>query len=206
MKWNRNESKESSRHQGGAESVNTTRQQFAAGRAGRTARGGVFAALGVVVMMLGGVIPLATFACPALAGIVLLPVLVETGKRMALGSYVAISVLSLILCPDKEMALVFAFLGYYPVVKWDLERIRNRGVRLAVKLGIFNGAAGAMMLMIAYVLQWQAIMAEYAAMSAWMLAAFVLMSNATMLLYDRTLVIMMYVYLKKLRPNLVRGH
>lgn len=167
---------------------------------------GVFAGLGVVMMLLGGVIPMATFTCPAFAGLVLLPILVEAGKRMALGAYVVISILSMLLCPDKEMALLFAFLGYYPVIKWNLDRISNRGLRVAAKLGIFNAAAGAMLMLIAYVLQWQAIMAEYAEMSAVMLAAFAVMANVTMLLYDRVLMIMMFIYMKKLRPKLMRGH
>ena len=48
------------------------------------ALGAVLSALAVVVMMLGGLIPAATFCCPILAGFVLIPVLFEGGAAMAL--------------------------------------------------------------------------------------------------------------------------
>ena len=48
-------------------------------------------ALGVIVMMLGGVIPVMTFCSPAIAGLTLLPVLSEYGKKWALAAWAAIS-------------------------------------------------------------------------------------------------------------------
>lgn len=166
---------------------------------------GMMTALGVAVMLMGGVIPLATFCCPALAGLVLLPVMAEAGRKLAMGAYVAIAALALMLCPDKEAALLFAFLGYYPVVKFRMDRIRPGVLRLAAKLAVFNAAAGATLVTAAYVLGMQAILAEYAAMGAAGLAAFVVLTNVTMILYDRLLLVMLVVYVKKLRPMLMRG-
>jgi len=166
---------------------------------------GMMAALGAAFMMMGGVIPLATFCSPALAGLVLLPLIAEAGKKSALGAYAAISALALILSPDKESALLFLFLGYYPVLKWTLDRIRVKPLRLAAKLAVFNLACGAMILAMSLLLNMQAVMDEYAAMSAVMLALFAVLANVTLLLYDRVILIMMVLYLKKLRPKLMRG-
>ena len=92
----------------------------------RIAVSGMMAALATVILLMGGVIPAATFVGPALAGIVLIPVLVEGGRRMALGAWLAVSALALMLCADKEAALLFGFLGWYPAVKWPLDT-RLRG-------------------------------------------------------------------------------
>ena len=108
-------------------------------------------ALGVIVMMLGGVIPVMTFCSPAIAGLTLLPVLSEYGKKWALAAWAAISALSMMLSPDKESALLFVFLGWYPVVKVHLERIRQRPLRLLAKLALFNAAAGLMLMSMAFV-------------------------------------------------------
>ena len=162
-------------------------------------------ALGAAAMLLGGVIPLATFCCPAIAGLALLPILRENGSKMALGSYVAIAALSLILSADKESALLFAFLGYYPVLKRTLDRIPSALLRILSKLSVFNLAAGIMMLCAAFVFNMQALVAEYAEMTAAALVAFILLANVTMLLYDRMLKVMAAVYEKKLRPVLMRG-
>ena len=76
---------------------------------------GMAAALCVAQMLLGAVIPIAMFIAPAVAGFLVATVCVECGKTMALTAYGAVSLLSLLFVPDKEVALTFVFqLGYYP--------------------------------------------------------------------------------------------
>lgn len=171
----------------------------------RMALCGVMTALGVVFMLMGGVIPLATFCCPALAGLALVPVLVESGGKMAMGSYAAVAVLNLLLSPDKESALLFAFLGYYPVVKPLFDRIHPRPVGLVAKLGLFNLAAGVMLACAAWLLGAEAALGEYEAMGRVGYLVFVALANVTMALYDRLLAVARVIYLKKLRPRLMRG-
>lgn len=162
---------------------------------------GVMSALGAAVMLMGGVIPLATFCCPMFATLALIPVLVEVDRRHALGCYAAISALSLVLCTDKEAALLFALLGYYPVLKLRLDRIKNKWTRIAAKLSVFDFAAGVMIVLMAFVLNMHAAVTEYAEMAGVVLAAFIVLANFTMLLYDRMLVVMLIVYVRKLRPK-----
>lgn len=171
----------------------------------RMALCGMMAALAVTVMLLGGVIPLATFCCPMFASLALLPILVEAGRKWTLMTYVAVAALGLMMCPDKEAALLFAFMGYYPALKPVLDRIAKKPLRVAAKLGVFNIAAGAMLLVIAFVLNMQAIMAEYAAMGVVGGIVFAALANITMLMYDRMLLIMVVIYLRKLRPTLMGG-
>ena len=104
---------------------------------------------------------------------------------------------------------VFCFIAVLRVKALRLTKddwkIDAKTLRLLAKLAVFNGAAGLMVLSMAFVFNMQAVMAEYAAMSAAMLAAFVVLANVTLLLYDRVLLVMMAFYLKKLRPRLMRG-
>ena len=79
---------------------------------------GMAAALSVALMLLGAVVPVLMFIAPAVASLLIATVCVECGKTMALTAYGAVSLLSLLFVPDKEVALVFVFLlGYYPLVK-----------------------------------------------------------------------------------------
>ena len=171
----------------------------------RMALCGMMVALAIVIMLMGGVIPLATFCCPVLASLTLIPVLMESGKKWTLMAYAATAALGLMLSPDKESALLFAFLGYYPALKPALDRIKAKPLRILAKMGIFNLAAGAMLLSVAFVLRMDAIVAEYAAMGVLGGILFAVLANVTMLLYDRMLVIMAVVYLNKLRPMLMGG-
>ena len=175
-------------------------------RTRRLAVGGMMTALATAILLMGGVIPAATFVGPALAGIVLIPVLIEGGQRMALGAWLAISALGLMLCADKEAALLFAFLGWYPPMKWTLEAKLPGWRGLLVKLLLWNACAGALAAMIFFVFRMDQVIAEYREMSRAMLVIFILLANVTLVLYDRLLNIMLIVYARKMRPKLFKGH
>ena len=165
---------------------------------------GMLCALAVVLMMLGGVIPLATFCCPALAGLMLIPVFVECGEKLSWCAYAAIAALSLILCPDKEAALLLAFIGYYPILRWRLDQLRSRLLRVVAKLGVFNLAVLAMYALSILVLQMDQILREYQEMGLALTAACLLVGNVTLLLYDRLIAIMTALYVKRLRGRLMK--
>ena len=87
------------------------------------ALGGMMAAVAVVIMNLGSVIPVNTYICPVLCILLCRPVLERCGKKIGWCSYLAVTVLSLLLAPDREAALVYAFLGYYPMVRPWFQRL-----------------------------------------------------------------------------------
>ena len=170
----------------------------------RMALTGMLCALAVVIMMLGGVIPLATFCCPALAGLMLIPVFVECGEKLSWCAYAAIAALSLILCPDKEAALLLTFIGYYPILRWRLDQLRSRLLRVVAKLGVFNLAVLAMYALSILVLQMDQILREYQEMGLALTIACLLIGNITLLLYDRLIAIMTALYVNRLRGRLMK--
>lgn len=99
---------------------------------------GVLAALAVVIMVLGGVIPMAAYCAPVLAALLLLPVLEGCGKRIAWAWFGAVAVLTLLLCPNLESSLLFLCLGYYPILRQSLQRIPKKLPRLLLKLLVFH--------------------------------------------------------------------
>ena len=165
---------------------------------------GLLCALGVVFMMMGGMIPLATFCCPALAGLVLIPGFVECGEKISWGAWFVISVLSLLLSPDKESALLFCFIGYYPIVRWRLEQIRGVVWRILSKLVIFNIAIGVMYALCIFVFRMDAILAEYKEAGIILTAVTLALGNVTLLLYDRLLKVGTALYVNKFRGKLLK--
>ena len=173
-------------------------------RSKKMALTGMLCALAVVVMLLGGLIPLATFCCPALAGLMLIPVFVECGEKLSWCAYAAIAALSLILCPDKEAALLFAFIGYYPILRWRLDQLRSRLLRVIARLGVFNLAVVAMYALSILVLQMDQILNEYREMGLVLTVACLLIGNVTLLLYDRLIAVMTALYVNRLRGRLMK--
>lgn len=164
---------------------------------------GMLCALAAVIMGMGGMIPLATFCCPALAGLMLIPVFVECGEKLAWGAYVAIAALGLILCPDKEAALLFVFAGYYPVLRWRLDQIRRGPLRVLAKLGVFNAAVLAMYGLSIFVFRMDQLLRDYQEMGVALTAACLLLGNVCLLLYDRLIAVMTALYVNRLRDKLL---
>lgn len=88
------------------------------------ALGGVFSALAVVIMCLGGIVPMATYVCPVLCMMVGGVLVRICGTKITWSWYGAVALLSILLCADKEAAIVFLILGYYPIIKIKLNNAR----------------------------------------------------------------------------------
>ena len=167
---------------------------------------GLMVALSVVLMLTGGFIPIATYCAPMAAGILLLPIMLEYGKKAAWTAYAAVSLITLLLGADKEAAFFYIFLGYYPILKWEIERIQNKSLRFPCKLLVFNASIVLMYLFLGFMLNMQAIIQEFTQMGGLLLILFLLMLNACLLLYDRLLVPMIYLYANRIKPRLTFLH
>ena len=145
------------------------------------ALGGVMAALALVVMCLGGMIPLATYVCPMICAVLLMVVLKRVGSRVAWAWYGAVSILSMLLGPDKEAAAVFVFLGYYPILKPWLDR---RKLAILWKLMLFNAAIFAMYGVLIYVFGLVDLAAEFQELGAVLTIVTLVLGNATLIMLD----------------------
>ena len=105
----------------------------------KTALGGIVAALSISLMFSISIVPFCTYAVPAAAAVMLIPIVIEINKKWALGVYFCVSFLGLILVPNKEVAVIYAaFFGYYPVLKALLEKKMGFITEWIFKLLIFN--------------------------------------------------------------------
>ena len=154
------------------------------GKSGPIALCGVLAALAAALMLLGGIFPGATYCAPLLASLVLIPAQEECGPRAAWGLFTAAALLSLLLCADKEAALVFCFLGYYPLVKPNLDAISPKALRLLAKLGLCAVSMGVMYALIIFVFKLPAVVQEFSESAAWLLWATAAMGLLLFFVYD----------------------
>ena len=139
------------------------------------------AALALVVMCLGGMIPLATYVCPMFCAVLLMVVLKRTGSRIGWAWYGAVSILSMLLGPDKEAAAVFVFLGYYPILKPWLDK---RKLAILWKLVLFNAAIFAMYSVLIYVFGLADMAAEFEELGMVLTIVTLVLGNATLFMLD----------------------
>ena len=145
------------------------------------ALGGVMAALAVVIMAMGTLIPVATFVCPMLCMMLLRLVLTLCGSRVAWAWYGAVAILSMLMAPDKEAAAVFAFLGYYPIIKPNLDQLKWG---LVAKLLLFNSAIMLMYWVLMNLFGMAEIAAEYTELGVGLTVVMLILGNVTFFLLD----------------------
>lgn len=155
-------------------------------KAVQVALGGVLAALAVVILLLGGMIPIGTYLAPMLAALPLVILLAELPKSLCLGWYCIVALLGVLLCPDKETAFVFVFLGWYPLAKPALDRLPKLP-GLLCKLLIFNASTAALYALLILVFRLDALVREAQETGMILLIAIVLMGNLSFILFDLVL-------------------
>lgn len=148
------------------------------------ALGGILAALAVVIMSMGTLIPVATYVCPMLCAILLQLILKTCGEKIAWGWYGAVSILSLLMAPDKEAAAVFLALGYYPIVKPKLD---SRKGKWLWKLLFFNAVILLTYWLLMHLFGFDQLAAEFGEMGLFLTAVMLVLGNVTFFLLDKLL-------------------
>ena len=144
----------------------------------------LMAALGVVLMMTGGLIPVMTYCSPLLAGVLLIPVMRECGVRWAWMVWIVTAALSMILSADKEAAFFYLFLGCYPILKRSFDRIRPKALAFLLKLVFFAASIALMYGLIWYVLGLDIGMEELEELGKIAGIAFFVLLLLSMMIYD----------------------
>ena len=162
---------------------------------------GVLGALSVAILAMGGLLPLATYCAPMLAGIAL--VLGECPQKYGWMTWAAVSVLAVLLVPDRELSLVYALvLGPYPMLKRRIDRLGSAWVRTLCRLIVFNLSVLVCYGLLLVVFPLPGLMEEFTAGGALLTAATLVTGNLAFLVYDAALRAVAVLYARRLRPLL----
>lgn len=146
----------------------------------RIALCGMMAALSTVILIMGAVLGLGIYLAPMVAGVILLPVGRSCGWKYHTMLWLAVSLLAFLLVPEIEENLMYLCLfGCYPILYPKLCGLPG-GLRVVVKLLLFNGAFLLVELLVMWVLVPETVEAGY-------LAVLLLLGNVMFLCYDRAL-------------------
>jgi len=103
------------------------------------AMSGVFAGLAIALMWVLSFVPSMDYALPAAAGMLTLVLVIELGPLWALGKFLVAGIISVLLLPNKGVALVYViFFGYYPALKYALEQKLPAWLAWILKYILFN--------------------------------------------------------------------
>ena len=162
---------------------------------------GVLTALAAALLALGGVIPGMVFCAPILAMGVLLPVLEELGPKAAGTAYAAVSILALLLAPDRETAFVYLFFGWYPILRPKIAALPSRPLRVLARIAVCSAAA---LLLYGLVLRLMGLTADLLDSVWYFNVALLAAGNVVFLLTDSTLARLTSIWHWKLKKYLYR--
>ena len=163
----------------------------------KIAVGGIMAALSLVFLFLLSVFPSATLAAPAVAGILTVLAVLELNKKWALGVFSATAILSVLIIPSKEAAILYVvFFGYYPVLKSVLEsRISKKWLEIIIKTVFF-----CVVMLISYALMIKFVGIEFEEIDKYGMAAvpvLLIMGAVAFIGYDYCLTLFVSEYIRK---------
>lgn len=169
----------------------------------KCALGGIVSALSLVLMISVAVIPFLTYALPAVAGVLIIFIVVEIDKKWAFGVFSTVAILAFLLVPDKEVAMMYiAFFGYYPIIKAVLESKLPVALGWIVKVLLFNVTMVAAYLVLIYVMGIEIDeITEYGMIAVPMLLG---AGSITFIAYDIALTQIISLYLIKWRKYFKR--
>lgn len=159
----------------------------------------LMAALGTAFMWLS-YFPYFTYAVPAIAGLVTLIVFIEIGDRWAWGTFIVTAILALLFAEPEAKLMYVLFLGYYPILKAYIEKLKSRVAQYALKFAVFNIAVAVIYGLLAKI--FGIYMADIEAATAFFIIGLILLANFTFYLYDIVLVRVANVYLFRLHRKI----
>lgn len=158
-------------------------------------------ALCVALMAIARVISVTDYAVSAICGAIIGAVVIELGNKWAMTAYAVSASLGLLLA-NNEAALTFAaLLGFYPIIKPYIERLK-KPVSYLIKLVLFNG----IMCTLYFVVDKLGFipMEEISWLGKYTVAVVLILANIAFLLYDFAFGGIMALYYARIHPRIAK--
>ena len=153
----------------------------------------MLSALGVVLLLLGSFVEVVDLSMAAIASLLCVFAVVEYGGAAPWLVYAVTGVLSFVLLPNKTPAAMYVvFLGYYPIIKEKIERLKNPIAWLCKEL-VFNASLAVLLLAFKFLIM---PTVNYA---WWIYLGIVALAEVVFVLYDIALTRLITFYIVNLR-------
>ena len=148
--------------------------------------------------MLTSYFPYLTLAVPGIAGLFMLMPLVEVGKGYAFLTYFVSAFIVLITAEPEAACIYVCFLGYYPILKSIIEKLKSRVLEWVLKMTILNIAVFVIYLATTFVFGIEIEdLGEFGKYSAYILLA---VTNVVFVMYDIAVSRIGLLYMIKIHP------
>ena len=159
----------------------------------------VSAALAAALMLVS-YFPYLTYAIPAVAGLFMMIPLITADCKWAFCAYIVSAVIVLFTAEPEAKFLYVFLLGYYPIVKALIERIKKPFVEWLIKILIYNAAIVIFYKTAAFVIG--ADFTDFGDLGKYGVYIFWAFSNIVFVLYDIAVSRMAVLYIYRIHPQI----
>ncbi len=171
----------------------------------RISLGGIVTSICLLLMFCTGIFPMLDYAIPTFAGFLMVVMIVETGTKWAITTYVATSFLCFFVTANYQASFLFVlFMGYYPILRFYFDKMKNKLICWVLKFAIFNMAIVVFYWIMQFlfvgedILEGMEFFGKYALLVLW------IMANVFFVIYDRLLGQLTYLYINWFRKKILR--
>ena len=159
----------------------------------------ILSALGVVLLTLGSLIEVLDISSAAIAGFAIVIAVIELRGSYPVMMYFAISILSVLILPNKYPAVFFIFFGgFYPIFKAYIERFHYI-ISWIVKFSMFNMFLSSLILVINFLIEKEFLPPFNEDIFDNFKIIVFIVANFTFLLYDIAMTKIINLYIVKIR-------
>jgi hypothetical protein len=151
---------------------------------------GMMIAIGIVILYISTVIQINTIAILTVASSLIPITIIKSNMKTAISVYICTTIISLFLVPINLLLLYGCFFGIYGIIKFFIEKLKNRIIEIILKLAYFNIT----IFVLVYILQ-IAIGPAYETLPIYLIIA---SSELLFLLYDYSLTLIISYYINKI--------
>ncbi len=164
---------------------------------------GIMCGLAIALMFVLGMIPAFEYISSATAGVLIWVIREELGVKYGLTSYLAVGILALLITMNYEAAIVFLFLlGYYPILREHIQKIRLKLLRLVVKLTLYTVAAVSAYTVLIYVFGMKELLEDMDDFGKYSSIILLAAGAGAFLMYDLLLTVYIPLYKKLIKPKI----
>lgn len=175
------------------------------GLAYRVSLGGVISSLCVFFMFCSNLFPMLNYTIPTFAGFLMVVMIVETNAVWAFTTYAAVSILSFLVTPNLEAAMLFTlFMGYYPILRVYLQKVTKPVLRLTIKLLVFNAAVFVFYILFQYVFMTEDMLEGLERFGKYAGAVLLVGANMFFIVYDRLVGQLTDLYINWFRKKILK--
>lgn len=166
---------------------------------------GIMSGLAVALMFCLGMIPGFEYVSPMVAGVLVWIVRENIGVRYGMVCFVAVGLLTLLFTANYEASMMFVFLlGYYPIVRQYIMKLKAAVLRWLAKLALYAAAAVSCYLVLINLFGMSQLledMGEFGQYGQWVLLG---LGAVAFVVYDLFLGLFFPFYEKMLKPKIAK--